>query len=116
MKILKNFIKKLKEIYPEKLVYLMGIEYQNSELALYIKDKKLTTHTFKPDVFKKFLDERNNIFSSKNNNANLRILPASLPRIGTIGDIMLDTETNIIKMFDGTDWVTLVDYNQSGVS
>lgn len=54
---LKTFTKTLSDEYPEKFVFLMGVEYKDLDLLYFIENNNLTIHTFKPFEFKKYLDE-----------------------------------------------------------
>ncbi len=57
-----EFIKKLSETYPEKAVFLMGMDFEIVYLIEYIKDNNLTPDTFVPSEFKKYIDSQSSFY------------------------------------------------------
>lgn len=112
-----DFLKKLEEKYPEKLVSLMGIEYDDEQLSTYIKENLLTEDTFDSSKFKEYLEH----------NIGNQTISLNKPPNPSIGAIFFDTTTNILKCYDGNQWIeisttnntntfTTYNHNQFGVS
>jgi hypothetical protein len=54
-----KFIEELKELYPEKVIVLMGMKHYDESLSNYVKENDLNIHSFNPHDFKLYITELN---------------------------------------------------------
>lgn len=95
-----EFIKKLSETYPEKAVFLMGMDFEIVYLIEYIKDNNLTPDTFVPSEFKKYIDSQSSFYQYYSTPTTPMNNPAT-------GVLFYDTATQTLKVYDGKKWTLI---------
>lgn len=98
-----EFINLLEKEYPEKALAILGLDFPGHVLGNYLKENLLNEHTFNPTKFKKHLDD-------------LSMPDFSMPTINQLdptktynmGDLVFETNTNTLKMFDGNNWINVI--------
>ena len=96
-----QFITALAESYPEKAVFLMGMDFDIMHLVTYNLQNNTTPETFDPHEFKKYLDTQTSFYP-------YTALPTMSPAANAvIGSIYFDTTTHTLMLFDGTSWVSV---------
>lgn len=91
-----DFLDELEELYPEKFLQLLGMDYNENSLKLFIVNKNVVD--FDLAEFKRFMDistfDKHVPYSHKINQAPI------------IGEIHLDSKTGEMKIFDGSVWIS----------
>ncbi len=95
-----EFIKKLSESYPEKAVYLMGIDFEIMYLVEYVRNNDSTPESFNPSEFKKYADTQPSFYQ-------YYTTPTVAMNNPTTGGLFYDSSTQTLKVYDGTRWLTI---------
>lgn len=96
-----EFINKLSEAYPEKAVFLMGMDFELMYLIEFIKENNLTPETFVPLEFKKYIDSQPTFYQYHG----VQTIAITNPIAGMI---FYDTSTKTLKIYDGGSWVDVI--------
>ena len=92
-----DFIGLLEIEYPEKALALLGMDFPGWVLGNYLNNNALNEHSFEPKKFKDFLELNSAPYS------NIKYYNST--GVYNIGDIVLDDNTKILKIFNGNDWI-----------
>ena len=98
---LEDFLIELNDVYPEKVVSLLGLNYTDIMLISFLMESSLDIHTFYPNEFKKYLESLYDMES-------LGIAPymyTTKPPKPYVGDMYHDINKQVIKIYDGKHWV-----------
>jgi hypothetical protein len=95
-----EFINSLSVAYPEKAVFLMGMQFEIMYLVEYVKENNSTPESFNPLEFKKYLDNKPPFYTYYN-------VSSMTPSNACAGSLFFDNTTKTMKLYDGYQWITL---------
>lgn len=96
-----SFTKKLEKEFPEKLVVLMGITFQDHELNSYLEKNNSTPESFNTKKFIEYLEKGAVKYRIKSSNG------VDIGNSCNIGDVIYDTSTSRMLVYNGKNWLAI---------